>query len=117
MHVKLFLRIESAVIFVFATLIYFFAALGPWWLYVALIFAPDIFMLGYIINPKFGSFTYNLFHIYFWSLALIIVGLFTDNLWLIWSGFVWMAHIGIDRAIGYGLKYEDGFKITHMQKL
>ena len=117
MQVKSFLRVESAVIFVFSTLIYFFAAKGPWWLFVVLILAPDIFMLGYLINKKLGAFLYNIFHIYFWPLLLIIIGLFTDNLWFIWIGFIWMAHIGLDRAVGYGLKYRDSFKTSHLQKL
>jgi len=30
---------------------------------------------------------------------------------------IWIAHIGIDRVLGYGLKYPTAFKDTHLQKV
>ena len=30
---------------------------------------------------------------------------------------IWLAHIGFDRALGYGLKYERGFGFTHMGRI
>lgn len=30
---------------------------------------------------------------------------------------IWLAHIGIDRALGYGLKYSRGFGFTHLGRI
>jgi hypothetical protein len=30
---------------------------------------------------------------------------------------IWIAHIGFDRALGYGLKYGSGFTHTHLGRI
>lgn len=112
---KLFLHIEGAAIFLFSTALYFYIG-GTWWLFLLLLLSPDIFVLGYLKDNKTGSFIYNLGHIYLWPLALAGLGIITSSILLIHLGLIWSAHIGMDRMIGYGLKYPSGFKITHFNK-
>lgn len=61
-----------------------------------------------------GSLTYNVFHIYTFPLLLGTLGFFAGTKTLILVALVWTAHIGADRAVGYGLKHESGFKNTHL---
>ncbi|MGU3475041.1 DUF4260 domain-containing protein [Methylobacterium sp. D48H] len=110
---RLLLRLEGGCILVAALLAY--GWLGPsWWLFAALLFVPDLSMLGYAAGPVVGAVLYNAAH----TLALPLVGLALA----IASGrpeavgpvLIWLAHIGLDRALGYGLKYGSGFGDTHL---
>lgn len=88
-----------------------------WWVWALLFFAPDISMLGYLINTRVGAFTYNLFHHKGMALAIAATGYWMNNEWLITTGILLFAHASFDRIWGYGLKYEDNFKNTHLGKL
>jgi hypothetical protein len=89
----------------------------PWWLFLALIFTPDIGMLGYVVNPKIGAFTYNLFHHKGVAIVLLVLGmLFFGDMYTL-TGVVLFSHSALDRALGYGLKYSDSFKNTHLGKI
>ena len=91
-----------------------YAILGfPWWLFGVLILAPDLFMLGYVFNPKVGSRIYNIGHSMIWPVALGLLGRLLSLEGFVAVGLIWMCHIGIDHAFGYGYKYEDRFKHTH----
>jgi hypothetical protein len=87
---------------------------GPLWLFVVLALAPDISMLAYLADPRAGSTVYNAFHTYLAPVTLGAAGVWLGIMPLTWVALVWAAHIGVDRAVGYGLKYPTGFKHTHL---
>ncbi len=114
--VKMILRLEG--LFVFAASLFLFNEIsGNWLLFVLLILVPDLSMIGYLRNTKLGSITYNLVHNYLLALAVIFLGLGFGNNFVVTLGLILSAHIGMDRFFGYGLKYPDNFKNTHIQKL
>lgn len=86
----------------------------PLWLWVLLFFSPDISMLGYLINTVFGAFCYNLLHHRAVALVLAATGLYSHNETLTAIGLLLFAHSSFDRMMGYGLKYPDDFKHTHL---
>jgi hypothetical protein len=110
------LHAEGAAVFVAATLLYFHGD-HPWWLYLALALAPDLSMVGYLAGPRVGALAYDGAHTYVLPLALGAVGVVAGVDALVAVSLVWLAHIGVDRAIGYGLKYETDFKDTHLQRV
>lgn len=85
-----------------------------WWIYLLLFFAPDISMLGYIINNKVGAFTYNLFHHKAVAILIIGLGYAAHNQYLLLTGLLLFSHASFDRIMGYGLKYITGFNDTHL---
>jgi len=91
---------------------------ASWWLFAVLWLAPDLSMLGYLISPCRGARLYNAFHTYLLPalLALASFVLHTRSL-LLPIALIWMNHIGVDRALGYGLKYAEGFGWTHLGRL
>lgn len=89
----------------------------PWWLYFALILAPDIGMLGYAINTKIGALTYNIFHHKGIAVVLLAVGMYFQIPLLELTGIILFGHASMDRLFGYGLKYKDNFKHTHLGEL
>ena len=95
-----------------------FAITAPnWILFVVLLLAPDLAMLGYLRGAKTGAITYNLAHLKILPLALGIIGLLTGNKLEIQLALIWFAHTGMDRALGYGLKLETGFSDTTFGKI
>jgi hypothetical protein len=106
------LKAEGLAVFALSSFVYF--ALGaPWWLYAALILAPDLAMLGYLGGPVLGARVYNLAHTYIGPIALVIVGAITASA-AVGVALIWFAHIGLDRMLGYGLKYPTAFGDTHL---
>lgn len=110
---RLLLRAEGAAVLAVAAWAY--GGTGEsWWLFAALLLAPDLFMLGYLRDARTGALSYNLGHTYLAPLVLLAAG------WaaappLAWAlGLIWAAHIGMDRAAGYGLKYGRGFRASHL---
>lgn len=102
----------------FALCIFAYAKLGySWWLFGALILAPDIGMVGYLRNAKLGALTYNLLHLTPLPIALGIAGYAWSGPLAIAIALIWLAHIGMDRMLGYGLKYETGFADTHLGRI
>jgi hypothetical protein len=87
------------------------------WVWAILFFSPDISMLGYLINTRAGAFTYNLFHHKGIAILLAVAGYYFGNDALITVGILLFAHASFDRIMGYGLKYEDSFKNTHLGSL
>ena len=92
--------------------IYFFDL--SFWFYLVMLVGPDISMLGYLFGNKAGAFFYNLFHHKGVAIALFVLGLSIDNEALIAIGIVLFGHSSLDRLFGYGLKYDEGFKFTHL---
>lgn len=87
------------------------------WVWIILFFTPDIGMLGYLINSGIGAFTYNLFHHKGIAIALAVTGYYFSNDVLTAIGILLFAHASFDRIMGYGLKFEDSFKNTHLGSL
>jgi hypothetical protein len=113
---NLLLRAEGGIVFGASLLLY--AQLhANWLLFVVLVLAPDLSMLGYLLGVRFGSALYNLIHALVVPLLLIALSIFYHQLWLLPYGLIWTAHIGVDRMLGYGLKYPTRFHDTHFQRL
>lgn len=106
-------RLGGAAMFAAGSVAWFSAGFG-WLPFVLLLFAFDLFMLGYLAGPKVGAAVYNLGH----GLALpsltAVVYLLTGTDWLLALACLWFAHIGIDYAFGYGLKFAERFQATHL---
>lgn len=108
-----FQRVEGLAVFVAATALYFF--LGFHWLvFVLLLFAFDIFMVGYLFNSKVGAIIYNIGHSLILPSITGAIGVLADNQLLIGLSLLWFAHVGFDRMLGYGLKSTKGFSHTHL---
>ena len=110
------LRIEGATMLAGSVLLYWTGG-GSWWLFALLLLAPDLSMLGYLAGPRVGAVVYNVFHSYPLPAALGLVGLFVGVPLAVSVALVWFAHIGMDRLMGYGLKYPTDFKDTHLQRV
>ena len=108
---RVLLHLEGAVVFVLALLAYWRID-GNWLLFVVLVLAPDIGMLGYVRGTRLGAATYNLFHTYAIPLVVAAAAVLVQ-----WLALIWLAHIGVDRAMGFGLKYPTEFKDTHLGRL
>jgi hypothetical protein len=110
------LHAEGAVAFLAATAVYFEQG-HPWWLYLLLALAPDLSMVGYAAGARAGAIAYDVAHTYVLPLALLVTGFLGDWEPLVAVALVWAAHIGVDRAVGYGLKYPSAFTDTHLQRV
>lgn len=92
-----------------------YAQFGAGWGWFALLFLlPDLSFLGYLAGPRVGAAAYNAAHSYAGPLALLSAGMLGTVPALLAIALVWCAHIGFDRALGYGLKYASGFGNTHL---
>lgn len=115
---KYLLKVEEAT--TFALSIYLLTLLDinfSWWVYILLYLAPDIGMIGYAFNNKFGAITYNISHHKAVAVAFILSGMATGNQYLTLTGILLFGHAAMDRMMGYGLKHFTGFKYTHLGKL
>ncbi len=89
----------------------------PVWIWIPLFLSPDISMLGYLVNTRIGAFTYNLFHHRAVAIVLAFAGYGLHIPVLLTIGILLFAHSSFDRMLGYGLKYSDDFKHTHLGSL
>ncbi|HMI77374.1 MAG TPA: DUF4260 domain-containing protein [Ferruginibacter sp.] len=110
---KLTLKLEELAMLI-VTICYLYAMGYAWWSYLLLALAPDISMLGYVAGNKAGAFCYNLFHHKGIAIACFMIGLLYDIDVLVLIGIILFGHSSMDRFFGYGLKYEEGFKFTHL---
>ncbi|MFQ5551289.1 MAG: DUF4260 domain-containing protein [Gemmatimonadales bacterium] len=113
---KVWLRLEGGVVLVASVIIYREIDAG-WLLFVLLFLVPDVSFAGYLGGNRIGALVYNLVHTYLWPVLLLLVGFFSSNLTLTAISFIWVAHIGFDRMLGFGLKYETAFADTHLNQL
>jgi len=109
------LRIEGAAAFTAALAVYGHAGFS-WPIFALCFLAPDLAMLAYLAGPRIGATGYNLVHTYTIALALTLGGLFGGLPAATASGLILIAHIGFDRALGFGLKYASGFGDTHLRR-
>lgn len=96
--------------------LYFHEGFG-WLLLVLLLLAPDLAMLGYAAGERVGAAAYDLAHTEILPIALAVTGVLDGSDLALQLGLIWLAHIGVDRLVGYGLKYPSGFKDTHLQRV
>jgi hypothetical protein len=113
---RVLLRLEGAAAAAGAIVLYFDGG-HPWWLLLVLALAPDLSMVGYAAGPRVGAASYNLAHTYSLPVALALLGVLAEVDGAVAVALVWLAHIGVDRALGYGLKYPTDFKDTHLQRV
>ncbi len=113
---RILLHLEGLALFVAAAIVYVDRDYNLL-LVLVLFLVPDLGLLGYLAGPRFGASTYNALHATIGPALLGVAGLLADSTLGIEIALIWLAHIGIDRAIGYGLKYPDAAKPTHLQKV
>ena len=111
--VRTWLRIESLAI-LFLSVVLYRETGAPWWLFFALLLAPDLSLLAFLIKPAVGSRAYNTVHSYALPVALAIAAFLTHHSAILPYALIWTTHVAMDRALGYGLKYPEAFGRTHL---
>jgi hypothetical protein len=110
------IKLEEAAMFALG--IYLFSILPyAWWWFLVLILVPDFAMIGYIFGNKAGAWAYNIFHHKAIAIVLYLAGAYFAMPVLQLAGVILFAHSSMDRMFGYGLKYEQGFKFTHLGEI
>jgi hypothetical protein len=112
----LILRAESLATFLAGVLLYLQLNGHALWL-LPLLLAPDLSMVGYLGGPRLGAITYNLAHNLVTALGLLAVGWFGAIAPVALFGAVLLAHVGMDRSLGYGLKLPTDFRDTHLGRI
>jgi hypothetical protein len=110
------LRLEGLTLFAGMTVLYAVWD-GSWWVYVVLFLVPDLSFAAYLAGPQVGAIVYNAAHSYLAPVTLMITGFAITSPLILSIAMIWLAHIGIDRALGYGLKYSSGFPFTHLGRI
>ena len=110
------LRLEGLALFA-AMLVLYSIRGGPWWLFAVLFLAPDLSFAAYLGGARIGAVVYNAMHTTLVPAALLLAGFALDQALLLQLAIIWLAHVGIDRALGYGLKYSDAFNHTHLGRI
>jgi hypothetical protein len=110
------LRLEGLTLFAGMTVLYAVWD-GSWWVYAILFLAPDLSFLGYLASPRLGAIVYNAAHSYMAPVTLMTTGFALASPLVLSIAMIWLAHIGIDRTLGYGLKYSAGFGFTHLGRI
>ena len=86
-------------------------------LFGVLLLAPDLSMLGYLAGPRVGAALYNAFHAYAMPAVVGALGMIFASPVAMAVALIWFAHIGVDRTVGYRLKYPSSFKDTHLERV
>ena len=115
-NVRVLLRLEGLAVAAVSVVLYARSG-ASWWLFAALWLAPDLSMLGYLSRPCRGARLYNAFHTYIVPATLALIALLLHRTSLLPFALIWINHIGVDRMLGYGLKYPEGFGWAHLGKL
>jgi hypothetical protein len=113
---RIMLRIEGAALAI-AAVFMFHRLGGNWWLFASLILVPDVSLLGYLGGTRLGAIAYNALHVTLGPLACAALGFLLPSFDLVQVALIWAAHVGIDRALGFGLKYNAGFGFTHLGRI
>jgi hypothetical protein len=90
---------------------------ASWWLFAAVWLAPDLSMLGYFAGACRGARIYNAFHTYVAPGVLALCSLLPGAHGALPLALIWANHIGVDRLLGFGLKYGNGFGFTHLGRM
>lgn len=115
-NVKMLLRLEGLFVLIAASVAYSRFGQG-WGMFALIFFVPDISFLGYFAGPKVAAISYNLAHTYIGAVTCLVAGMVLPAPSILGAGIIWCAHLGFDRALGYGLKYPDGFGFTHLGRI
>jgi Domain of unknown function (DUF4260) len=110
---RIWLRAEALAVLALSLVLYALLS-NHWGIFAALFLVPDLAMLGYVLNPRIGAATYNTVHSYLAPVALAAFATTTHRETLLPYVCIWTAHIALDRALGYGQKYPDAFRHTHL---
>jgi len=110
---NLVLKLEDAAKFLAAYWLSLYMG-HAWWIFFAWLLAPDLSMVGYVVNARVGAALYNVAHHQGLALTVLIVGIYFSLPVLILVGIILFGHSAMDRLLGYGLKYPDDFKHTHL---
>ncbi len=113
---RILLHLEGVAILIAALVLYVHQQFN-WWVFAIFLLTPDLPMLLYPISSRLGSITYNLFHTIIFPLGLALFSFFNGNDLGLQIALIWLAHIGMDRAFGYGFKYAGNFKETHFSRI
>jgi len=113
---RILLQTEGLVVLLAAGILYRHTG-ESWGKFAALFLAPDLAMIGYAFGNSVGAFAYNTVHTYAVPILLWMVLSLAHEPSLCWICLIWIAHIGFDRVLGYGLKYASGFKDTHLNRV
>lgn len=111
--VRVLVQFEGAALFLGATAAYFHLG-GAWWVYLVLLLSPDLSFLGYGLGPKVGAAIYNGAHSLALTIALGALAVALGSGFLGHLALIHAAHVGLDRSLGYGLKYASSFGSTHL---
>jgi hypothetical protein len=114
--VRAILRAEALAAFVAGIALWLANDGSPLWLVPALL-VPDLSVVGYAANPRIGAVTYNAVHNWALAIAVLGVGWWAASAPIILAGSVLVAHVGMDRALGYGLKLPTSFQDTHLGRI
>jgi len=114
--VRAILRLEGLCILIAASVAYSKFGMG-WGTFALFFLGPDISLFGYLAGPKIGALSYNVAHSYIGAVACLAAGVVVPAPTVLCIGLIWTAHIGFDRALGYGLKYPGGFGFTHLGRI
>lgn len=114
--VRTLLRLEGLALFIAGVALY--ARLhGDWALFLKLFLLPDLSFAMYLFGPRAGAFAYNAMHSTPGALVLAGFGYMAGEPLALLVALIWLAHIGFDRALGYGLKYASAFGDTHLGRI
>jgi hypothetical protein len=116
MDMKNVLKLEELAMFVVSAYALYFLQ-QPWWVFLLLLFAPDISMLGYLGGNTSGALSYNFFHNKGIALFIFLVAILISNQILMIVAIILFGHSSFDRMLGYGLKFKQGFAFTHLGKI
>jgi Domain of unknown function (DUF4260) len=114
--VRNLLRLEALALFLAAIALYAHSGAG-WKLFAILILVPDLSMAFYLGGPRIGALAYNAAHSTIGPIALAAASFFVPQPLLMPIALIWAAHVGIDRALGFGLKYPTAFGDTHLGRI
>ena len=113
---RLILRLEGAALAIGAAFFYWRLD-GSWLLFAILFLAPDLSFFAYLVSPRIGAIVYNALHATIGPLALFAVAFWAGGTVGEKIALIWLAHVGLDRALGYGLKYAASFNQTHLGRI
>lgn len=113
---RLLLNLEDFAEFLFVVFIFSYLDFAWWW-FPAPLLLPDLSMIGYVFNTKVGAVLYNFFHHKGLGIAVGIAGFTSGNQQLMLAGAILFGHSAMDRCFGYGLKYPDSFRSTHLGEI
>ena len=110
------IRLENACVFIAVVSVYFIFDFSLW-IFLLFLLVPDISMVGYAVNKDIGSKVYNLGHTYVLPIIVTLLYLVTNEETILQISLIWLAHISMDRTMGFGLKYSSDTDKTIIQKI